>query len=137
MPDLVLGPVLRYGGETEATVWVETDAACTVSVLGTEEPTFTVGHHHYALVHVTGLDSGETRPYSVKLDGDEAWPPPDYEFPSPSIRTRAGGEPTRIVFGSCRVALPHHEPYTLSKDDHPDGREYDALHTLASELQDT
>jgi len=28
MPGLVLGPLLRYTGSTQATVWVETDAAC-------------------------------------------------------------------------------------------------------------
>ena len=35
--------------------------------------------------------------------------------------------PTRIVFGSCRVAAPHEPPHTLRKDEHPDGREVDAL----------
>ena len=34
MPSLVLGPLLRHVGEHDATVWVETDAACTVEVLG-------------------------------------------------------------------------------------------------------
>jgi hypothetical protein len=33
MPKLVLGPLLRYVGETQATVWVETDAAAEVEVL--------------------------------------------------------------------------------------------------------
>ena len=33
MAGLILGPLLRYVGETEATVWVETDAPCTVEVL--------------------------------------------------------------------------------------------------------
>ena len=33
-PGLVLGPLLRYTGESEATVWVETDTACEVEVLG-------------------------------------------------------------------------------------------------------
>ena len=42
MPDLLLGPLLRYVGETEATVWVETDSPCEVEVLGCSEPTFTV-----------------------------------------------------------------------------------------------
>ena len=32
MPKLVLGPLLRYVGETQATVWVETDAAAQVEV---------------------------------------------------------------------------------------------------------
>ncbi len=33
VPDLILGPLLRYAGETDATVWVETGAACEVEVL--------------------------------------------------------------------------------------------------------
>ena len=31
--ELVLGPALRYAGETQALIWVETDGPCTVSVL--------------------------------------------------------------------------------------------------------
>ena len=42
MADLVLGPLLRYVSETEATVWVETDEPCEVEVLGRREPTFRV-----------------------------------------------------------------------------------------------
>ena len=60
MPDLVLGPLLRYAEETDATVWVETDAACEVEVLGCRSRTFHVEGHHYALVHVSGLEPGET-----------------------------------------------------------------------------
>ena len=56
MTELIIGPLLRYVGPTDATVWVETDAACEVEVLGCSSPTFRVGDHHYALVHVTGLD---------------------------------------------------------------------------------
>ena len=37
---LVLGPLLRYVGDNGATVWVETDRACTVEVLGCASPTF-------------------------------------------------------------------------------------------------
>jgi hypothetical protein len=136
MAELVLGPVLRYVGETEATVWVETDSACEVGILGSTEPTFTVGGHHYALVHVTGLKPGSVNAYEVELDAEPAWPPPGYDLPEPTIRTRSGDEPVQIVFGSCRVALPHEKPYVLSKDEHPDGREFDALYTLAEELHE-
>ena len=31
-PNLVLGPLLRYAGASDATVWVETDAPCEVDV---------------------------------------------------------------------------------------------------------
>ena len=57
-PVLVLGPVLRYIGETEATLWVETDRPCQAEVLGHAGRTFEVAGHHYALVVVTGLRPG-------------------------------------------------------------------------------
>ena len=34
-PELTLGPLLRYVGETEATIWVETERACEVEILAT------------------------------------------------------------------------------------------------------
>ena len=37
-PALVLGPMLRYVSETEATIWVETDRECRVEVLGRRRP---------------------------------------------------------------------------------------------------
>jgi len=135
MPELVLGPVLRYVGSDEATVWVETDAACVVEVLGHRERTFTVEGHQYALVCIRGLSSGEIYPYDVRLDGQRVWPPPGYDFPPPTIRTLRGGGRFQVAFGSCRVALPHRPPYTLPKDEHPAGREFDALYTLAHELR--
>jgi hypothetical protein len=134
MPELVLGPVLRYVGSHDATIWVETDAPCVVEVLGHRERTFSVQGHHYALACVTGLTPGQVHPYDVRLDGQRAWPPPEYDLPAPAIRTLDGPGPFRVAFGSCRVALPHRRPYTLSKDEHPEGREFDALHTLAREL---
>ena len=69
MPDLVLGPIVRHVGRTEATVWVETDAACEVAVLGSTQRTFQVDGHHYALVEVTGLDPGSSVEYTVEVDG--------------------------------------------------------------------
>ena len=60
MPELVLGPLLRYADETEATIWVETDASCEVEVLGSCSRTFHVEGHHYALVRVSGLNPGDT-----------------------------------------------------------------------------
>ena len=58
MADLILGPMLRDVGPTSATIWVETDAPCTVEVLGHRARTFTVAGHHYALVIVEGLGTG-------------------------------------------------------------------------------
>ena len=128
---LILGPLLRHAGETEATVWVQTSAPCEVSVGGARERTFTVEGHHYALVRVTGLEPGSATPYEVALDGAVVWPEPGSPFPPSVLRTNTPGEPVRIVFGSCRVAAPHEPPYTLRKDQHADGREVDALRALA------
>ena len=47
--ELTLGPLLRYAGESDATVWVETEAACEVEVLGHTASTFEIEGHHYAL----------------------------------------------------------------------------------------
>jgi len=133
-PDLILGPLLRYVGETEATVWVETDAPCEVEVLGRREPTFTVEEHHYALVRIEGLGTGSFNEYEVSLDGERRWPVPGSELPPSAIRTLGRDAPIDVCFGSCRVALPHEEPYVHSKDRHEDGKEYDALRVLAMEM---
>ena len=71
-PELVLGPLLRYAGETDATIWVETDAPCAVEVttngLAHASPTFTVEGHHYALIRLTDLEPASLHEYSVSLD---------------------------------------------------------------------
>ena len=36
MPRLVLGPILRFADASAATIWVQTDAACEVEILGTK-----------------------------------------------------------------------------------------------------
>jgi PhoD-like phosphatase len=134
-PRLVLGPLLRYVGDHEATVWVETDRACTVDVLGCSSPTFCVAGHHYGFVCVSGLESGACITYEVHLDGERCWPLPDSPFPQSVIRTRAPGQPLRLAFGSCRVSFPHEPPYTLSKDSDDKGREVDALLALVERLR--
>ncbi len=89
--NLILGPMLRYVGPSEATVWVETDTPCEVEVLvggsGHRAPTFAVGGHHYAIVRVTALEPGSSYEYVVKLNGKEVWPEPGYNFPASTIRT--------------------------------------------------
>ena len=134
MADLVLGPVLRYVGDTEATVWVETDGACEVEVLGAAERTFQVEGHHYALVLITGLEPDSSTPYTVRLDGREVWPPADGRPPC-RIVTRGGEDRARLVFGSCRVGAPHREPWTLPPGSHPDAFGIDALWALSKRLQ--
>ena len=116
---LVLGPMLRYIGEREATVWVETGRAATVHVDLTIDgevrtwsaPTFVVRSHHYALVVVDGLEPGGSWDYEVRIDSDVdsdlVWPPPESPYPHPRICTIDRGRPTRMLFGSCRTAEPH------------------------------
>ena len=134
MPELVLGPLLRYVGETEAVIWVETDAPCEVEVLGSRERTFCVCDHHYALVCCGGLERGAWHEYEVRLDGELVWPVDD-GFPASAFRTYPKEGPLEVVFGSCRVAAPHMPPYSLRKDEDPRGREIDALHTLAQRMR--
>ena len=74
MPGLLLGPLLRYVDEEQATVWVETDAACEVEVLGRRERTFCVKGRHFGLVPIEDLEPGSSHPYEVRLDGELAGP---------------------------------------------------------------
>ena len=137
MAELVLGPVLRHVGETDATVWVETDERCEVEVLGHRQGTFHVEGHHYALVYIEKLERGSEHEYEVALDGERRWPPADSELPPSRIRTLDPDKVFRIVFGSCRVAVPHESPYTLSKDEDDRGHEVDALYALANRMRAT
>src|SRR5690349_12897449 len=102
MPRLLIGPLLRHVGQTDATVWVETDEPCEVEVLGCREHTFAVAGHHYAVVIVEGLQPGSSTPYEVSLDGERAWPPLREVRPPSTIRTQGGAGPLRLAFGSCR-----------------------------------
>jgi hypothetical protein len=134
MSEILIGPLLRYVSETEATVWVETDEACEVEVLGHSERTFGVAGHHYALVRIEGLEPGGFYEYEVALDGERRWPAEGSELPPSTIRTFGSGKPLDICFGSCRVALPHEHPYTEAADEHEEGFELDALHVLARQM---
>ncbi len=114
MTRLLLGPLLRHVGATDATVWVETDGPCEVEILGFRERTWTVAGHHYALVLVEDLPEGDATPYQVALDGEQVWPLPDSGRPASRIRTWAKEETVDIAFGSCRYAtaeavLPGHK----------------------------
>ena len=131
MAELLLGPVLRHVGTEDATVWVETDRACEVEILGHSTRTFEVEGHHFAILPIEGLEPGTETPYSVTLDGRVRWPEADSSLPQSAIRTFEPGAPIRICFGSCRVALPHEPPYSLPKDEHEQGLEQDALYALA------
>ncbi|MFB0618679.1 alkaline phosphatase D family protein [Streptomyces sp. AGS-58] len=131
MPELLLGPVLRYTDGSCATVWVETGRPCTVRVrcsdgAGGTAPTFQVAGHHYALVTVTGLRPDGSPSYEVFLDDAPVWPLPDSRFPPSVIRAPGAGDAVRVTFGSCRWAAP--------PADGTDPVGPDALDTLATRL---
>jgi len=129
--ELVLGPLLRYIGETDATVWAETSAATVVTIVadGREwrAPTFAVRGHHYALVVVDGLEPGGEWTYAVRLGDEQVWPLRDSPFPAPRIRTIDRRRPTRLLFGSCRTSVSHDREGNRSNG-------VDALRTLALAL---
>ena len=85
-------------------VWVQTQEAAEVEVLGCKAATFEVEGHHYALVLVEGLTPDSTTEYQLHVDGVKAWPEPDSDFPPSVIRTRGpnNDDRLRVVFGSCR-----------------------------------
>ncbi len=91
MASLLIGPMLRYVSGSEATIWLEADAACTVEILGRRSETFQVNGRHYAIVAITELAPGscvegvllevgdlETRqpppPSSTATVAHHAWP---------------------------------------------------------------
>ncbi|MGA5462651.1 alkaline phosphatase D family protein [Mycobacterium sp. NPDC050041] len=126
---LVLGPALRHVGETTASVWVQTEQAATVSVLGCSAQTFDVQGHHYALVEVTGLTPDSVTEYQVTVDGQQVWPVEDSPYPASVIRTRGPESAPRMraIFGSCR--------YPKTEDDKVDSKlGRDALDSYATRM---
>ena len=104
---LLLGPALRHVSDTTALVWVQTENAGTVEILGCSTPTFEVQGYHFAVVLVTGLAPDSVTEYQVRIDGTTAWPLTDEtfsKFPPSVIRTRgpATARRLRAIFGSCR-----------------------------------
>jgi hypothetical protein len=144
-PNLILGPLLRHVGSSDATVWVETDAPCEVEVLvegsSHSSRTFEVQGHHYALVIITDLEAGAAYEYAVALDGARVWPQEGDPFPAPVIRTIVPDDKLTLAFGSCRVSAPHEPPYTkkrgVIKRGGLSGHRYarDALYVLALRMQ--
>ena len=130
MAELVLGPVLRYVSDTEAIVWVETDEPCDVEVLDHRARTFGVEGHHCALVCVDGLEPDEATSTRSRSTGRPCGPSRT-QFPSSIIRTVDPEGRVDLIFGSCRVALPHHPPFTLPKEEDERGRGRRRLSTLA------
>jgi len=142
-PNLILGPLLRHVGASDATVWVETSASCEVEVLADgsthRSHTFSVEGHHYALVVITGLEPGSSYEYGVSLDGQGVWPEPGSPFPPPVIRTIVPDDELTLTFGSCRVSVPHELPYTKKRGKFArgvgGGYERDTLYALSLRMQ--
>ena len=132
---LVLGPVLRWVGESSATVWVETAERCRVEVLGGVAETFEVCGHHYALVVVEDLAPGSITPYDVRIDGVLVWPRPGSADPPSVIRTSDRNGPTRMLIGSCRAAAPHEPPYTHDLAFNEEGRGVDTMWAHAERMK--
>jgi hypothetical protein len=140
VPELILGPLLRHVGSSDATVWVETDTPCEVEVRASgasgRSRTFRVGTHHYALVHATGLTPGVSHEYEVRLDGEVVWPEPSSSFPPSVVRIPGEGELVKLVFGSCRISAPHEPPYASSPEEDEWGLGVDALYAMAMRLRE-
>ncbi len=134
MPELILGPVLRYADETSVTVWVEADGPCEVAVLGRRSRTFHVSGHHYALVVIEGLTAGDSFEYEVALDGQRRWPEEGSAMPPSRIAPLQPESGLRIAFGSCRVAAPHEAPWIRERREDAEGHGVDALAALAQRM---
>jgi hypothetical protein len=112
VPEVVLGSLLCYADETEATIWVETDAPCEVEVLGSCSRPFHVEGHHYALVQISGLEPGDAYEYEVLLDGEKKWPEPGSPFPPSVIHTAEEGarSSSSSVRAESAPRTSHHTP---------------------------
>lgn len=137
MTKLVLGPMLRYTDQRCVTVWVETDSAGVVQVLGASARTFHVCGHHYALVVVGDLEPGSETPYTVTVNGETVWPEPGSAFPPSVIRTARLTDQYRLVFGSCRVTAPHDRTRVARRRRRRRDLGVDALRTLALRMSRT
>ena len=129
---LLLGPALRHVSDSTALVWVQTENACTVEILGCKARTFEVQGYHFALVLVTGLAPDSVTEYQVRLDGTIHWPIDDEafsKFPASVIRTRgpASAHRLRAIFGSCRY--PKTEVKKIEKK-----LKHDALDSYATRM---
>jgi phosphodiesterase/alkaline phosphatase D-like protein len=125
VPELLLGPMLRYAGMRSATFWAQADGPCEVEIRWRGGPdegsararTFEVRGHHYALVVADGLAPGTEYAYEVALDGKVRWggdgdPGRGSGFPGSTFTTLAPGRRARIAFGSCRnSAVPQDTAY--------------------------
>ena len=105
MPRLLIGPVLRHVGTTDATVFVETDEAVrgrdprrARAHLARRRAPLRAGHRRRASQPATST--------SVRgAPGRRAvWPPLDSSRPPSRIRTLGDDGEIRLAFGSCRYS---------------------------------
>lgn len=138
MAELLLGPLLRAVEGDAATIWIEADRPCEVTVTAGPASgrahTTTVAGGAYALVVVEGLPEVAATEYSVALDGEVVWPLDGSDLPPSTIRTADPGRPVRVVVGSCRIDAPMDAPWDLQHEEAPEGQGVDALHALAHRL---
>ena len=128
---LLLGPALRHVGDTTALVWVQTESASTVEVLGCSASTFEVQGHHFALVPVTNLTPDTVTEYQVMVDGEHGLAARGLAVPAerdPYPRTGVAHR-LRAIFGSCRYPKTEVQKIesklgldALDSVRHPDGR---------------
>ena len=128
--------LLRYVGTTTATVWVETDRAAVVEVLG-----------HAGAARSTCSDTTTRSSWSRTSSPARSFPTTFGSTacrygrrrtagPRPRSDLREGERQARLVFGSCRVGAPQSPPYTLAPSDDPDGLGVDALWAYSRQLQE-
>jgi len=134
LPELCVGPLLRFVDQSRATIWVEADRQCRVEVHTSDgvhaADTWSVHDHHYALVRIEDLAPHTQHEYRVTLDGHEVWPVVGSPFPPSVIRTPDPGAPYRLAFGSCRRS----EPFTAEQ---LDALGADALVAMAARMAST
>ena len=136
MPEVIVGPMLRFIGESEATVWVETDEPCEVEILGCEvEPPSRSRATITRSSPSTGLEAGQVP--STTRSTSTASAPGRRRATSSRIRAirpiPADGD-LRLLFGSCRTSAPHRPPHTFQRWWHPEGpRDRCAAHVRAAD----
>ena len=136
MADLVLGPLLRYVSETEATVWVETERA--LRGRGPRPPRADLRASTATTTRWSGsrgssrAASTSTRSASTASGAGRA---PGADLPPSAIRTLEPGQAARHLLRLLPGrASRTSAPYTLTKDEDEDGHELDALRVLAEQM---
>ena len=133
MANLLVGPLLRYIGSTQATVWVETDAPCEVDGARRTGSGRSTSRATTTRSSCSTTSSRRPRtPYEVRLDGRAVWPPDDGRPPSDDPHARATSARRGSSSARAGSARRSELPYTLSPLRAPEGvRDRRALGVLA------